>query len=341
MGQSAGAASILHHITWEGGRSTAPFKGAILQSPGFFPQPTTNQSDETYKEFLNRTGSKDLDDLVTKDSSVLIKANAEMTYLSQYGIFRFGPTIDYNYVPNLPGKMLRDRRFANRVHVLLGHTKFDGLLFTPPWVRSGSAMKEYAKKLYPNITEDNLKKIGNMYPISGLIGGERAKIIGVSDMLDDIAIQCNNVYLTNALLETSQAMVYRYVYNVNPPIHGADVPYTYYEPKDTKAEFEVNATLAKYIQTSIVNFVRYFDPNDEDKEQEWPLYTDKNRRVMNFGSATDIEEPGFDFNTGPDLLGDTYKQRCAFWQDAPYGGSSETSGSRFRDQSRGSKFDLK
>ena len=86
--------------------------------------------------------------------------------------------------------------------------------------------------------------------------------------------------------------------------------------------------------------MRYFDPNNEDKDQEWPVYTADNRKVMNFGSAINIEEPGFDFKTGPDLLGDLFKQRCAFWQDAPYSEASEQSEPRFRDQSRGSKFDL-
>jgi len=40
FGESVGGASILHHITANGGLDDAPpFKRAILQSPAFFPQP--------------------------------------------------------------------------------------------------------------------------------------------------------------------------------------------------------------------------------------------------------------------------------------------------------------
>jgi len=38
MGESAGASSIMHHLTAEGGNITLPFQKAALQSPAFFPQ---------------------------------------------------------------------------------------------------------------------------------------------------------------------------------------------------------------------------------------------------------------------------------------------------------------
>jgi carboxylesterase type B len=38
MGESAGASSIMHHLTAESGNYSLPFQKAILQSPAFFPQ---------------------------------------------------------------------------------------------------------------------------------------------------------------------------------------------------------------------------------------------------------------------------------------------------------------
>jgi Carboxylesterase family len=39
MGESAGASSIMHHLTARGGQNvTLPFQKAILQSTAFFPQ---------------------------------------------------------------------------------------------------------------------------------------------------------------------------------------------------------------------------------------------------------------------------------------------------------------
>lgn len=136
MGQSAGASSILHHITAGGGESSYQpnFEKAILQSSGFFPQPNSSHDDYIYSEYLRLTGAKDLNELQDVNSSILQAANAKMTYDSPYGIFNFGPTIDGDFVPDLPSKLLgtEDKQFHQGISVLLGHTAYDGLLFTPP-----------------------------------------------------------------------------------------------------------------------------------------------------------------------------------------------------------------
>lgn len=118
MGESAGAASILHHIT---ANSNLPaFKSAIVQSPGFFPQPNQTREDETYETFLNLTGTKSLDELWEADSHVLMRANAEMAYNSSYGLFAFGPTIDGYYVTDLPCKDLKEGRLHTNINLLAG-----------------------------------------------------------------------------------------------------------------------------------------------------------------------------------------------------------------------------
>jgi carboxylesterase type B len=38
MGESAGASSIMHHLTAKAGNITLPFQKAVIQSPAFFPQ---------------------------------------------------------------------------------------------------------------------------------------------------------------------------------------------------------------------------------------------------------------------------------------------------------------
>lgn len=75
------------------------FRGAILQSPGFIPQPDPAQDDNTYTRFLNLTGVKNFEALLAfdKDADVLIQANADMTWQSNYGLFKFGPTGTYKY----------------------------------------------------------------------------------------------------------------------------------------------------------------------------------------------------------------------------------------------------
>jgi len=134
MGQSAGASSIMHHITAHKGTHDRPaFSSAILESPGFFPQPNNTQDDQTYTEFLNLTGANNLDELVLLNSSILMEANANMTWRSMYGFFKFGPTLEDSegYVPDLPGKLLQDGTFHKNIPMMLGYTTMDGYLLFP------------------------------------------------------------------------------------------------------------------------------------------------------------------------------------------------------------------
>jgi len=184
VGQSAGASSIVHHITAGGGRSFQPsFQKAVIQSPGFVPSPNATQDDETYKQFLNLTGAKDLESLFEADASVLMKANADLTYKSSYGLFKFGPTVDGFYVPDLPSKLLKDGRFWRGTSLLVGHTKYDGLVFTPPWIRSNEQLRQHVRTMYPGITESVLDEIDRRYPIEKW-SFAKEKLIAVSDFLD-------------------------------------------------------------------------------------------------------------------------------------------------------------
>lgn len=118
-----------------GGQSFQPdFQRAIIQSPGFFPQPNASHDDYIYSEYLRLTGAENLEALQKLDTSILQAANARMTYDSPYGVFNFGPTIDGDYVPDLPSKLLNttEKSFHRGIAMMLGHTAYDGLLFTPP-----------------------------------------------------------------------------------------------------------------------------------------------------------------------------------------------------------------
>ena len=195
MGESAGASSILHHITSYGGSGNKklPFQSAIIQSPGFFPQPDPAQDDATYQQFLSLAGAKTLDDLLTADNQTLMQINADMTYNSSYGIFKFGPTVDdsgwNSYVPDLPSKLLSSGRFNKGISLFLGHQKFDGLLFTPPWIRTDAQLATHVQKLFPNVSTTVLNDIKSMYPVASF-ATEKEKIFDVADFLD-VSLLCS------------------------------------------------------------------------------------------------------------------------------------------------------
>ena len=167
-----------------------------------------------------------MEDLKTKDTKALLKANEELTYKSPYGYFNFGPSVDGIYVSSLPSIDIKNGRFNKNIHLLLGHTKDDGILFTPPWIRSDDELRSFVQTLFPNITKVALDKIANFYPINAT--DDKGKIAQFSDLLDDVSIQCNNYYLSEAKLKLTRPFpfVFRYVFNVPPAVHAADVPYT-------------------------------------------------------------------------------------------------------------------
>ncbi|KAK0101748.1 hypothetical protein ONS95_006900 [Cadophora gregata] len=335
MGQSAGASSILHHLTAGGGnRDYKPlFDKAIVQSAGFFPQPDPAHDDRIYEKYLELTGAKNLEELLEKDTEVLQEANTNMTFKSPYGIFNFGPTVDGDYVPSLPGKLLSGgsrKTYHQGISLMVGHTAYDGLLFTPPWIRSPAQLREHSWKLYPGIPESVLQFIDEHYPIktSPLILAQK-KIANVSDFLDDIAIQCNSYYLTEAFLTSfMRAPVYRYSFNTLPAIHGYDTGYTYYPSPSLLGP--ADETLAKFFQKSIVNFARFGVPDPDNDVDEWPMYTSEEREVMNLGKPGQTEQD-FSYGMGPDLLD---REKCAYWQSAPYYIGKEPKNVKFVQQER-------
>jgi carboxylesterase type B len=189
MGESAGASSILHHLTYEQGnpRWDHPrYKHVIMQSPAFFPQPDTEPLDKVYKDVLSRANVTNLDDLVSVSNETLKKINYDLIFRSPYGQFTFGPTINSSATPDLPGKLIKQGKYHQDVAVLSGYTKLDGLLFTPPWLRNEQSMVDYVSSIYPKSTKEVNDTIKSYKFVKGGADGltQRLAIMSVSNVLD-------------------------------------------------------------------------------------------------------------------------------------------------------------
>lgn len=232
MGQSAGASSILHHIVaGAGAEEFKPnFSRAILQSPAFFPEGDSSSTDEVYNELKSRSNSLDLEELQERKTDDIRLINAIMTYFSNYGLFKFGPKVDYAYIPRLPGQLLLNNTYHKGIPMILGHTLLDGLLFAPPWIRNDEALRGYMSELYP-YTPDSVFETMEKDNYYGIPDNEKTleitKINAVSDLFDDIAVSCNNHYLTNAVVKNdSTTPIWRYLFSARPAIHGSDLFFT-------------------------------------------------------------------------------------------------------------------
>ena len=181
MGQGAGASSIMHHIS-SPSREKPQLGAAIVQSPGFFPKPNNTLNDEMYSKFLELAKVDTLDDLVTVDTKALQDANAQMVHESLYGYFNFGPVVDYDYIPDLPGKLLAKNE-VSFPSLLLGHTNLDGLLFTPPWIRTTTQLLDHVRKLFPGVPQSVLDLVASEYPVSTQRDPQSA-LLDVATLLD-------------------------------------------------------------------------------------------------------------------------------------------------------------
>jgi carboxylesterase type B len=138
MGQSAGAGSIMHHLTAP--KSVAPtFQRAIIQSPAFFPQYHTSvltkgryDDKQLVAQFNNfstaanctGTPAAQLICLQGLDSNSLQDANVQTIQQAPDGQFVYGPAIDPSYVTDLPGILLENGQFTPDVKLLIGHTQY-------------------------------------------------------------------------------------------------------------------------------------------------------------------------------------------------------------------------
>ena len=122
FGESAGAGSIMHQITAYGGsRGEAPFKQAILQSPGWSPITGNFQQEQAFQEFLSIMNVTTIQEARDLPSEALINANTQIVSQSPYGQFTFGPAVDGSFVPALPGKLLLQGSFSKDIRIMVGH----------------------------------------------------------------------------------------------------------------------------------------------------------------------------------------------------------------------------
>jgi len=172
MGESAGGGSIMHQITAYGGlKGKAPFQQAIPQSPAFQPLPSNAQQETIfttvlgYASFVSNTSVTSLAQLRTLPTAVLQLVNAVTVGLSSYGTYTFGPAVDGNFVPALPGVLLLHGQFDHDVKVMVGHNSNEGYLFTSPFITNNTQFTAYIHTLAPAATNSAVTYIDSvLYP---------------------------------------------------------------------------------------------------------------------------------------------------------------------------------
>lgn len=305
IGESAGGGSIVHQITAFGGTmGPVPFQRAIPQSPGWVPVTSNDTQNNVYRQLLKLTNTVDFAGLRALSSEVIMAANfRHIRDYSEWGSYTYGPVVDGEFVPNLPGKLLESGGFDHNVKVMVGHNANEGAYFTPPYVTDTSMIKKQLKLVIPGIPDSSIEYItGTLYPDPANANGailpykhnyERANLI-----ISEAIFTCQTNFLSTGFHNET----YSYLFAVPPALHGFDVPYTYYDGSTTsEASANVNPMVAIALQEFITSFAENGVPEAKGVRQfnQYGL----NATVLRFNVSGIDEIPDSNANA-----------RCNWWQ---------------------------
>ncbi|KIW97969.1 uncharacterized protein Z519_01553 [Cladophialophora bantiana CBS 173.52] len=304
FGQSAGAGSIMHQITaFAGLKGPAPFRRAILQSPGFEPFPSHWEQDNLLQKYLGLLNVSTIQEARQLPFASLSAANVELVAGSPYGTFTFAPAVDGDFVPSLPGNLLAQGNYDTSVQIMTGFNAHETLYFTDPDSTNNSIFVSSISSTFPGIqpsvanyvAQDLYPPIFNgSYPYTSFY--ERAELT-----LQESAFTCNTFFLQEA---AKLAAGYGYRFSVPPAYHGQDVAYTYYNA--ATAGRGVNATIALLMQRFFTRFALSGDPNRKGDAVTIPVYQ-PSREIL------DLNVTGLDVVPDPND-----NARCRWWQKSLY-----------------------
>lgn len=259
LGESAGASSLLHHITARGGEGPAPpFQRAVLQSPAFqFNLDPAVGYREALAAAANVTGRPvgSAADLLRLSGADLAQVNQKAVVTARYGEFNFGPVVDGTYVPRLPQVLLGRGQFHRTVALMTGHNTAEGVPFVPPTVATPADAAAAVHASLPEASDATVAfLVGTLYPAAAYA----TPLDQVAQMETDAALgACTTRF---AALASANA-TYNYLFAVPPAWHGEDTAYTFFNGDTSPVDgVAVAAGLAHALQDAIVAFAVAADP---------------------------------------------------------------------------------
>ncbi|KAL3421995.1 carboxylesterase family protein [Phlyctema vagabunda] len=313
MGESAGGGSVLHQITAYGGlKGPLPFQQVILQSPGFQPNPGSYQQERIFQDVLtnasvlSNTSITSLDDLRELDAKTLALVNDAIVGRSRYGLYTFGPTVDGEFVPALPGAVLAREGFNVSLGMMIGRNDQEGVLFTDPYISNESDFVANVESFFPSARPDVIDYIVNdLYPDDlRASNGYTTEVLRAAAASAESCFTCHTRYLNKKFGNNS----YAYSYDVPPAIHAQDVAYTFYNGDTLTWDFRpVVAEVAYALQDYVVNFVMRGSPNHA-RSPWFPMYGG-NSSLLSINTTTLGEVRVDPLSAG---------EKCAWWQKALY-----------------------
>lgn len=304
IGESAGAASAVHHITSYGGNTTLPFQRAIIQSPAFqFNLNQTLAYDLTMEEASSLTNASitTVSELSALDSATLHAINFYVVYSATTGKFIYGVSPDGTYVPDHPQVLLAEGKFNHDVNVMPAHNSLEAAPFVPTDISTEADLITQLQSVYTEVSNSTLNTILSLYPASDY---ENIQFLRAVQIVSDSFFSCTTRYLALALDNNT----YNYIFAYPPGYHAEDTSYTFFNGDTSTSDdgYPVDVSLAYALQDYIVGFTISGNPNDSPAGTalEFPTY----------GSDAMVVE--FAYSGLLTTVDDMKNDRCTWWQQA-------------------------
>ncbi|CAJ2509188.1 Uu.00g142140.m01.CDS01 [Anthostomella pinea] len=278
MGESAGASSVVHHITAYGGTEPAPFQSAIPQSPAFqFNIDLAEAYQKTLTEASSQTGVtvNGVAALSELSSATLSSVNQAVVYNAAMGLFVYGVGPDGTYVPKIPQILLYEGNFNHDINLMISHTSNESVPFTPTNISTSADLLAEVYANFPEASNDTITTLlTDIYP--DVLDGTypwTTQFARAVQIASEIQFSCITGYLARAAAGAS----HNYVFAYPPGYHAADLPYVWLNGEGAVDDgLPVDANLARALQYYIVAFARSGDPNAGlgGEAVEFPVYGD-------------------------------------------------------------------
>ncbi|ODA77263.1 hypothetical protein RJ55_06890 [Drechmeria coniospora] len=214
-GESAGAGSILHHVTREDGRVDPLFSTLAVQSPAFewaWDNTPGERLDNLYRNFSLLAGCSfdfNITCLRSASGKKLARANQQLfNNVRQTGLFPVGPAVDGKWIKSIPTLAFAQGKFWKGIKsAIISHCANEPHSFTPPDIDNQTRFDEFLTTFLPGaVLEPERDKIRAQYDCLTKFGGDFQECIAT--VIRDASFTCNTRDLFDSYSDRSYMMHY-------------------------------------------------------------------------------------------------------------------------------------
>ena len=318
-GQSAGAGSIVNHLTSFGGVNQNLFHGAIMESQSMPPVRNVSQQQFQYDDLVNKTGCSTSSDtlgcLRGLPYAKILAHGGPIPYPDAAGapVYAYNPVRDGKFIVDLPVNMMAKGNFI-KVPTVFGDDTNEGTVFTPSSIKTTQSSRIFINNNYPTVTDSQLDKFVEMYNLNNT--DQPNYWLQASWAYGETRYTCPGIYMSSLMVNHSNPNVWNWRYNIATPqqeqtldlvSHGSELG-AIWGPQFAGGPgisdmLETNATeTVTVMQGYWLSFIKTLDPNKlkPSVAPTWDAWNGSNRVL-------------FDFNgTAMETIGGAQLDRCGY-----------------------------